>query len=39
MTGGDDKTIRVYNIKDYKQLAMAQTQNIIRAVDWSKAKP
>lgn len=39
MTGGDDKTIRKYDISSKKQLALAKTTNIIRAVDWSKAKP
>ena len=39
VTGGDDKTIRTYDITTYKQLNMAKTTNIIRAVDWCRAKP
>ena len=36
VTGGDDKTIRVFNIKDHKQKYLAQTPTLIRAVDWCK---
>lgn len=39
VTGGDDKTIRVYDIETHSQLSIANTTNIIRAVDWSRARP
>lgn len=35
VTGGDDKTVRVYDVKTHKQLSLYSTKNIIRAVDWS----
>lgn len=39
VTGGDDKTIRVYDIQSHSQVKLAETTNIIRAVDWCKAAP
>lgn len=34
LTGGDDKTIRVWDSNSYKQLALFQMKDQVRGVDW-----
>ena len=36
MTGGDDKTIRVWDSNSYKQLAFYSMKDQVRGVDWHK---
>ena len=34
LTGGDDKTIRVWDSNSYKQLALYKMKDQVRGVDW-----
>lgn len=38
VTGGDDKTIRIYDAKSYDLLHIHQMKERIRGIDWEKSK-
>lgn len=38
MTGGDDKTVRIFDANSYEMLQSYKFQERIRGIDWEKSK-
>ena len=38
MTGGDDKTVRIYDANTYEMLHSIQMKERIRGIDWEGSK-
>lgn len=39
VSAGDDKTLRIYDVKSRKMAASYKLDNMIRSVDWCQNKP
>lgn len=38
VTGGDDRTIRIFDIKSYKQKSLFKMKEQVRGIDWEQSK-